>query len=90
MKSADLSGGFYGNEKRGPARWLGAARLLMNLVILSFVSGGFAAGNAFGPPVRAPGDQTIPSVSAPPGNPGGFQARADFFPPRQKTRARAF
>ena len=44
----------------------------------SIISGDLCAGNAFVLPVRTLGEQTIPSVSAPPGNPAGFQAHAVF------------
>ncbi len=44
----------------------------------SIISGDKRAGNGFVLPVRTLGEQTIPSVSAPPGNSGEFQAHAVF------------
>jgi hypothetical protein len=45
----------------------------------SIVSGDLCAGNAFLPPVRTLVEETIPSVSGPPGKSADFQARADSF-----------
>jgi hypothetical protein len=45
---------------------------------IRFVSGDLRAGNAFPQSVRTLMEETFPPVSGPPGNPRGFQARADF------------
>jgi hypothetical protein len=47
-------------------------------VLLPIVSGDTRAGNAFLPPVHTLVVETLPIVSEPPGNPAGFQARAEL------------
>jgi hypothetical protein len=49
------------------SRW--TFRLQANLVFFQIVSGDLRAENVFHPPVRTLVDETIPSVSEPPGNP---------------------
>jgi hypothetical protein len=55
-----------------------------NPVLLSTVSGDLRAGNVFLQPVPTLVEETIPSVSAPPGNSGEFQARAALLLREQK------
>jgi hypothetical protein len=48
------------------------------LALDPIIPGDWCAGNMFHQPVRTLVDETILLVSEPPGNPAGFQARADL------------
>jgi hypothetical protein len=50
--------------------------------VSSIVPGDLSPGTLFPPPVRTLAEETIPSVSGPPGNAAAFQARAGFLPLR--------